>query len=465
MRVVERAASEGSALFDALIALDSSKPAAERKVHQMLSKAPLFLVIEYLPAIELANRFPPLSAEWSQQVFGANPNGMHVSLNDGGKMVLRFLGSVLAFDMLVNNFDRLPCIWSNAGNPGNIMFSDNGEPIAIDNMPCCLQAGVESQKQVLEEYMERVKRLARSVAASPDTEHQDFKRVRDFLRDGAKEGHGWIGLNIDIGVEGTLAVQNGFLQCIRSIVGGAGGEDESCERLTQKELQGYVDDLLDLLPASPVEHKGVGHCIGGFEAICPGFSARVVDAFSDALQEAAATAEQGRPRGDTGSTDFMPLEVVMPAGPRCRQRALLRFRSQSVSMEAPDAWQQKLLVKLGDRKANLMGALARSSFSMGRLTMHARADLQNAWAVAAGVANGQGRAGEETGEAKELAGGFFRLDQLACPKPWPAGVDPARRQDWLSPVDFHKAFGMDRESFAKLRPWQQSELKKKANLF
>lgn len=49
---------------------------------------------------------------------------------------------------------------------------------------------------------------------------------------------------------------------------------------------------------------------------------------------------------------------------------------------------------------------------------------------------------------------------------WPAFVDPARRESYLSPEDFDEsALGMGREAFEALPPWRRTELKKAAGLF
>merc|ERR1712050_782305 len=61
--------------------------------------------------------------------------------------------------------------------------------------------------------------------------------------------------------------------------------------------------------------------------------------------------------------------------------------------------------------------------------------------------------------------GFFPLSQLACPSPWPEGVDPARREDWLSPTDFVQALGMTKEAFSKLPLWKRKKAKESAKLF
>ncbi|XP_065182761.1 uncharacterized protein LOC135813598 isoform X2 [Sycon ciliatum] len=42
------------------------------------------------------------------------------------------LGRILALDMLMNNWDRLPVLWENEGNPNNIIFSPHGVAWGID---------------------------------------------------------------------------------------------------------------------------------------------------------------------------------------------------------------------------------------------------------------------------------------------------------------------------------------------
>ena len=40
-----------------------------------------------------------------------------------GRVTLSGLGDVIAFDLLVNQWDRLPIVWENEGNPTNVMLS------------------------------------------------------------------------------------------------------------------------------------------------------------------------------------------------------------------------------------------------------------------------------------------------------------------------------------------------------
>ena len=62
-------------------------------------------------------------------------------LHAKGVLNCRILGRILALDVLTNNFDRLPCIWNNRGNAGNVLFQgDAGE----DNQPCSVSTNSHS---------------------------------------------------------------------------------------------------------------------------------------------------------------------------------------------------------------------------------------------------------------------------------------------------------------------------------
>jgi hypothetical protein len=45
------------------------------------------------------------------------------------------------------------------------------------------------------------------------------------------------------------------------------------------------------------------------------------------------------------------------------------------------------------------------------------------------------------------------------------GVDPVHRENFLSPADFQKEFGMAKQAFHAMPLWKQSNLKKKLAIF
>lgn len=65
----------------------------------------------------------------------------------------------MAFDLLINNFDRLPLAWSNEGNLGNVMLSTVLDgPVGIDHSvhPITNTAGLQN-------YLDRVKKVCLEV--------------------------------------------------------------------------------------------------------------------------------------------------------------------------------------------------------------------------------------------------------------------------------------------------------------
>merc|ERR1712194_805772 len=70
--------------------------------------------------------------------------------------LLRSLGGLCAFDVLINNMDRLPLpIWQNDGNLGNVMVTDTGSTITgIDQ-----QINPISQGPGLERYLSKIEEL------------------------------------------------------------------------------------------------------------------------------------------------------------------------------------------------------------------------------------------------------------------------------------------------------------------
>lgn len=76
---------------------------------------------EYLAAVQYVNGFGMMGLE------------AHKHLMEGAAGVWSELGRLMGYDMLINNFDRLPLAWSNEGNLGNVMLgSELGPVVGID---------------------------------------------------------------------------------------------------------------------------------------------------------------------------------------------------------------------------------------------------------------------------------------------------------------------------------------------
>jgi hypothetical protein len=82
------------------------------------------------------------------------------------------LGRLMAFDMLINNFDRLPLAWSNDGNLGNVMIHRNGDAlIGIDQAinPILNAQGLERYLQRLADVTWKMRTDVKSALASVKT--------------------------------------------------------------------------------------------------------------------------------------------------------------------------------------------------------------------------------------------------------------------------------------------------------
>lgn len=135
------------------------------------------------------------------------PDG-HLSAH--GQANLRMMGRLLAFDVLLNNHDRLPFLWDNQGNPGNVMFrKSDASVVSIDNAPNCISHG---NIAVRLSYLEKVR--SATTAAFHHAIGSSFDRIRSLLCEGCPDGHGWPGLKIDIGEIGVREVQRGYIDAV-----------------------------------------------------------------------------------------------------------------------------------------------------------------------------------------------------------------------------------------------------------
>lgn len=289
LRCVPRDSEEGRVAVEALLAADSRWPPEKQRVTATLNEGgPVLLIYEYLKARELADVLPcEGTADTYQQLFGASPGDAMLapSLKESAKAMLRACGSVIVFDMIAFNYDRLPCIWGNLGNPQNIMLSSDARCplVAIDNQVGCIPRQ-SSEKRI--DYLEKVRQITRAIVHAPDVEHAAFAQVRRFFRYGCKQdsgtlnvGHGWEGLRVDVGEEGTLEVQRGFLATIRRTALCVGLAGAACARgfVTREVLEKEANMVRALL--------GTGNCAEGYglERIDLDFCASIIDVFREEL--------------------------------------------------------------------------------------------------------------------------------------------------------------------------------------
>ena len=123
-------------------------------------------VMQYVPGIPIEPSCAPLLLQ-------------HPEIMDG-------IGQWLAYDMLINNFDRLPLIWNNDGNCGNLLFDSHGHVYGID------QRATAIVSNMLEQYLERIhhmiarcrvwSRASDDELAREQESHPALIRVSHFFR-------------------------------------------------------------------------------------------------------------------------------------------------------------------------------------------------------------------------------------------------------------------------------------------
>jgi hypothetical protein len=141
---------------------------------------------------------------------GSAPHDRLVAALQGDN--LRRIGAIMAFDVLVNNVDRLPLIWDHQGNAGNLMIDDDNEPVAIDGQLVGLRADLGRG-----EYMDRVRALLTAHAArAPGKASPQFGAVRASL-----QAH----CRVNIGAEGELLLEEGFWSVVEKAAGASIGDE------------------------------------------------------------------------------------------------------------------------------------------------------------------------------------------------------------------------------------------------
>jgi hypothetical protein len=126
-------------------------------------------------------------------------------LSELGKKICFNLGKVISFDVLINNWDRVPLIWNNDGNLGNVLVSDKLQhPITgIDQSISSIHP--INFKSKYDDYINNVRALIKELNSS-DKPGPIVNKVQIFLKSN---------IGYDIGEEGSLQVRNGLIEGIK----------------------------------------------------------------------------------------------------------------------------------------------------------------------------------------------------------------------------------------------------------
>eukprot|EP00041_Stephanoeca_diplocostata_P016054 m.312304 g.312304 ORF g.312304 m.312304 type:complete len:397 (+) comp20238_c0_seq9:270-1460(+) len=216
-RLIPLKSSEGSAMLAGLSEKDTSG-----RVRVNLAAMQNILLKAYLPG----TNFGSLDVARTTEIFGVEG---HLSPN--GVKRLREIGRILALDVLCNNGDRLPLIWDNRGNPGNIMMAKGvGKAVSIDSQIQPIDK--EAHPDQFQVYMDKVKDLIRGLKQDGSSkELPQFATVRSKIKEFTQH---------DVGTQGSIELQRGFLEVL---------ENKAGINITADVLQQWRDALASYTPA------------------------------------------------------------------------------------------------------------------------------------------------------------------------------------------------------------------------
>ena len=143
-------------------------------------------------------------------------------------MRLRELGALLALDVLVNNCDRLPLIWDNQGNAGNVMLGlHDGQVIAIDSQIICIDPALHPVN--LDAYIAKVDALLAALTSKPSVEDARVHSVRKVIMQHT---------DYDVGEAGSVEIQRGLLAVVAATADSGAGDPSF-----RDESKAWIDAL------------------------------------------------------------------------------------------------------------------------------------------------------------------------------------------------------------------------------
>ncbi|KAH3761370.1 actinfragmin kinase [Pelomyxa schiedti] len=173
------------------------------KVEKELNRA-YFIVMELAPGSSLDS----LSAEKANSAFSpfrtlqiSSPEMQHSVMQSNTH--LREIGRLLLFDILCNNWDRIPLVWENEGNVGNIFFDPDEGIYGIDNSVTAIPPGPKRTR-----YYEKIQHILESIVQQPQKPCREMQSVYEFLK-----AFSFVTLTEECCVQ----VQLGMLECLSSV--------------------------------------------------------------------------------------------------------------------------------------------------------------------------------------------------------------------------------------------------------
>jgi len=138
------------------------------------------------------------------------------------RQYLSDIGRILIYDVILNNWDRLPLVWDNEGNLGNFFWckNENQRIMAIDNTTTAIMLPTAKQK-----YLEKVQSLVEQILKYNGGDATAFpllQKMRQYFIDQFDQ---------DMGETGVKFLVEGMVVGIHNVI----------EGVTRDKLQACVD--------------------------------------------------------------------------------------------------------------------------------------------------------------------------------------------------------------------------------
>lgn len=173
MRLVEYVSPEWVEIKEGLhIFATSSSSAAEgsqecgrvaQKLRSELNR-PFFLVMDFVNG-------QPLECNYRLSALLECPTSRDLFVSSFGRM--------MAFDILINNSDRVPIVHNNEGNASNILITEEGACVPIDT--CLTSIHPETSTKLLERHLQKLETLLPLLSAISDSPERNSLNEEDIL--------------------------------------------------------------------------------------------------------------------------------------------------------------------------------------------------------------------------------------------------------------------------------------------
>ncbi len=224
-RILTLASCEGQSMIARLLELDMRRPEGKRFVQTALNVSAV-LLMEFINGRELLSfscseleelLFIPRTLDYSSETSVSDridaPAGFQLSKR--GRSTLKAFGRVILFDAICNNWDRLPFVWDNEGNGGNLLIKSlPGTVIAIDNSITALDARLHHEKT--EQYLTRLRCTLQSLAVAT-LSRQSASCILPLANLLNKLAAASDSKGLQIGELGCLAIQKGVLEACEAL--------------------------------------------------------------------------------------------------------------------------------------------------------------------------------------------------------------------------------------------------------